>query len=533
MVLGTDVIVAGMRSPQGASAALLRSARRGQVRLAASTLYARAADLGDIDGQVYLGLLYEEGRGVAQNYLRAAQLFEQAAQQGDSEAQVLLADLYFDGLGVKKNYAAAFQWYLRAAEAGYADGQFSTGIMYELGEGTAQSYSTAAHWYRQAAVQGHSLAQQALGSLDLEGLGVERNIVEAFAWLSLASQAGDTEATNQIAQLRKILTAEQIRAAEQRAVAYRTGQVPSVSPAPERSASSAVPRTSTVPVAVIASIQQSLTDLGYAPGPIDGQLGPRTTEAIKSFQEDFNIEPDGIASTTLAALLSAVLVEQNRAQPVTSQAREQPELVGNGTGFFVAPEGVLLTNYHVIEDCRHITAAVGGSRTDAKLLATDESNDLALLQIDAPSPAVAQFRRQGPQLGEDVFVAGFPLHGLLSSMNFTSGNVSATTGLGGDARLLQTTAPVQPGNSGGPMLDASGRVIGVVVVKLDAMAIARETGDIPQNINFAIKGAIARSFLSVHDINYAEGASNARLERTAVAQSARRFTTLVECWDTN
>jgi hypothetical protein len=98
-----------------------------------------------------------------------------------------------------------------------------------------------------------------------------------------------------------------------------------------------------------------------------------------------------------------------------------------------------------------------------------------------------------------VYVFGFPLSGLLSSSgNFTSGSISAVAGLGDDSRMFQMTAPVQPGNSGGPLLDGHGNVVGVVVSKLNALAVTRATSDVPQNVNFAIKAAVVDAFLSAH-----------------------------------
>jgi S1-C subfamily serine protease len=90
---------------------------------------------------------------------------------------------------------------------------------------------------------------------------------------------------------------------------------------------------------------------------------------------------------------------------------------------------------------------------------------------------------------------GYPLSGLLSSdANVSVGNVSALAGLRDDSRYLQISAPVQPGNSGGPLLDASGHLVGIVTAKLDAVRLARFTGDIPQNVNFALKTEVARTF---------------------------------------
>ena len=103
-------------------------------------------------------------------------------------------------------------------------------------------------------------------------------------------------------------------------------------------------------------------------------------------------------------------------------------------------------------------------------------------------------------------------------------------GIGDDFRFLQISAPVQPGNSGGPLLDASGNVIGVVTAKLNALRIAKSTGDVPQNVNFAVKSSVIRLFLDGLGIAYSESSSDVRLEAADVGERAKKFTVLLECW---
>ena len=137
---------------------------------------------------------------------------------------------------------------------------------------------------------------------------------------------------------------------------------------------------------------------------------------------------------------------------------------------------------------------------------------------------------QAPKLGEAVFAVGYPLQGLLaSSLSITPGAISALAGIRNDIRFLQVTSPVQPGNSGGPLLDDSGNVIGVISSKLDALKIAGITGDI-QNVNFAIKSSLAEAFLEANGIPYVVKPSNTRSEATAIAERARNFTVILECW---
>ena len=125
---------------------------------------------------------------------------------------------------------------------------------------------------------------------------------------------------------------------------------------------------------------------------------------------------------------------------------------------------------------------------------------------------------------------GFPLAGILSpEVNVTTGNVSALAGIAGDVTMLQHTAPVQPGNSGGPLLDVSGNIVGVVVAKADALVFAKETGDIPENIAFAIKASIARDFLDAEGIDYATAASDTSDDIADIVVQARPYVSLLLC----
>jgi len=172
-------------------------------------------------------------------------------------------------------------------------------------------------------------------------------------------------------------------------------------------------------------------------------------------------------------------------------------MVSSGTGFVVAA-GRALTNHHVIDDCRAVRVrTAGGQDLAARVLASDRTRDLALIEVPEHAGPPLPFRRDvNIRRGEGVVTYGFPLAGLLSSgPTLTTGEVSALAGLADNQRQYQISAPVQPGNSGGPLLDMSGQVVGVIVSKLNAQRIAQRTGDIPQNVNFAVKGSEALAFL--------------------------------------
>jgi len=185
---------------------------------------------------------------------------------------------------------------------------------------------------------------------------------------------------------------------------------------------------------------------------------------------------------------------------------EKSALGKSGTGFFVSRDGQILTNSHVVNGCKSIRVRYPDRGVEgASMLVEDKKNDLALLVANRRPAAVAIFRDSPVLLGELIMSIGFPLTGVLSSEAIMSaGNVSATAGIGDDISQLQISAPVQPGNSGGPVLDKSGLVVGVVVSKLDAINVAKVIGDIPQNVNFGIKGDVARIFLNAYGVSYFE-----------------------------
>ena len=206
-------------------------------------------------------------------------------------------------------------------------------------------------------------------------------------------------------------------------------------------------------------------------------------------------------------------------------------VAGTGTGIVVARDGAVITNAHVVQSCAALRVLDEGEAIPASVRAQDGQNDLALLKVQHRWPAVAQFRDGAAiRQGDGVVVVGYPLNGLLAAnTNLTTGSVSALAGLGNDTRLLQITAPVQTGNSGGPLLDMSSHLVGVVSAKLNALALARFTGDMPQNINFAIKSAVVRNFLEANAVAYTTAPTRQSLSAADVGDIARKFTVLIEC----
>ena len=205
---------------------------------------------------------------------------------------------------------------------------------------------------------------------------------------------------------------------------------------------------------------------------------------------------------------------------------------GTGTGFVISASGHILTNNHVVDGCGEIRGNLNGQpETTLRVVSNDAQNDLALLQGPTGSfKDYAKLRDRAVHSGDSVVAIGYPFHGLLTSdFTVTTGIVSSLSGLLNDTRYLQISAAVQPGNSGGPLFDTNGLVIGVVSLKLDALYMARHTGNIPENINFAIKTGAIRDFLDNSVVPYESAAPSGELKTPEIAERARAFTLLITC----
>jgi S1-C subfamily serine protease len=204
-----------------------------------------------------------------------------------------------------------------------------------------------------------------------------------------------------------------------------------------------------------------------------------------------------------------------------STVAAEPSLESSGTGFFASYDGHVLTNYHVADGCSLIRiVSLGAAPLDATVVAKDKNNDLALLRYSGKPAVVPTFRSQ-TRLGESIYVFGFPLTGLLSSAgNFAVGTVTGLTGPGDDSQLLQISASVYPGNSGGPLIDKFGNVVGIIVGRITSL----------QNVNYAIKSDVAINFLSSNRLTPKVEATSRELPAEAIADLANSFTVRVLCY---
>jgi len=182
---------------------------------------------------------------------------------------------------------------------------------------------------------------------------------------------------------------------------------------------------------------------------------------------------------------------------------EPPQLfqASSGTGFFVSDRGHLITNNHVVEGCQGLQVHHNGRIANAVLLASDERNDLALLKTEIPNENPIPLSDENPYPAQDIYVAGYPFGNLISStIKITRGIISSVSGLGNNYSNVQIDAALQPGNSGGPIVDEYGNAVGVAVSKLALEKILKDYGVVPENVNFGIKSSIVINFLEANNI---------------------------------
>jgi S1-C subfamily serine protease len=415
---------------------------------------------------VNLGQILAGGVGVIKNEAVAASWYRKAADKGDADGQNMLGRVYENGQGVPQDFAEALKWYRLAADRNNSAGQNNLGNLYALGRGVPVDLPEAARLFRLAADQGNAVAQANLGYAYLYGRGVSPSVEAGYFWLNLAS-----------ARLPANLSAQRDQVARVR----------------DTTAARLAPAT-------LQHLQQIAGS--WKPGSTDVPSGTDVAAAAAP-------PPGGVA---VAGVPGAVR--------------------GTGTGFVVGQSGFVVTNNHVAGECREVHARHGTEPLGTlAVVAKDAQNDLTLLKLPGRYPDAAVFREErGLRQGDNVVVYGFPLGSMLAPQgNLTTGSISALSGLANDSRMLQVSAPVQPGNSGGPLLDAGGNVIGVVSSRLNAIGAAALTGNVMQNVNFAIKGSVVRNFLDANGVDYRTTAETHELKTADVGDRARKFTLYIEC----
>lgn len=261
-------------------------------------------------------------------------------------------------------------------------------------------------------------------------------------------------------------------------------------------------------------------------GAADGSWGKETLKAVLLYSI-FQMERFDISKKEWQEDVSRQIYDLAIAKRKPENELPLPSY-STGTGFFVSPQGHLITNQHVISGCSNVSYIVRGEQKSLVVIGIDERNDLAILKASSLPDSILPISRDPIYPLQSITVAGFPFGANVSSVvKFTGGVISATSGIKNDYSTFQFDASIQPGNSGGPVIDEFGNVIGVVVSKL-SRSFAESYGALPEGTNFGVKINLVEALLSSFGVE-ALAPNTIRQSRREIAASASASTVMLIC----
>ena len=430
--------------------------------------FRKAAEQNYPYAQYNLAGCYANGQGVPKDYAEMVKWLRKAAEQNVPRAQYNLAFSYANGVGVRKNYAEAVKWYRKATEQNLPEAQCSLAFCYAYGHGVPKDYAEAVKWYRKAAEQNDVRAQAMLGECYADGQGVPKDYTEAVKWHRKAADQSDFAAQYNLGR------------------AYINGQgVPKDYVEAYKWMLLAGAQHDEPPATYIAILERMMTREQIA----EGQSLARNFKSRKALPARSDSSPTAIAES-------------------------RPE--SSGTAFFITDDGYLITSRHVLGESSQVRVVTAAGILPAKVVKVDAGNDLALLKAEGTFAALPVAASRAMKLGGTVCTVGFPNLGLQGfAPKLSRGEIGSLAGPQDDPRYFQISTPVQPGNSGGALVDEHGNVIGVVAAKLSAKATLLASGALPENVNYAVKSSFLLGFLE----SVPEVAAKLKDPNTAVIKS--------------
>ena len=299
----------------------------------------------------------------------------------------------------------------------------------------------------------------------------------------------------------------------------------------------------------------SFEDKSYFRGDVDNQYNPvegdfydksgkkiprSTSKLIYSdfFQESYyfeNYDPKNNTCNNQVQKDNAKKKEKEKIKESPFKDKEEILMVSSGTGFAINSIGHVISNNHVVEGCQEVNVHHKGDKYLAKIIAKDKINDLALLKIDYKPEYFFLPSKENPDILEDIYVAGFPFgKNLSSNVKATKGIVSSLSGIEDNYSQFQIDAALQPGNSGGPIIDEEGNLIGVAVAKLDTGYAVEMFDAVPENVNFGVKSSLVVNLLSSNSIKL-ENSRSSRYgfnfsQNKTISSQIKEGTFYLSCW---
>lgn len=353
---------------------------------------------------------------------------------------------------------------------------------------TNDSPEIAFKWRLKAAELNHRASMVWVINAYITGHGVLKSIAKSTQWLIRAAEAGDTESM--------------IKLSAAYTSGYGVGQ-------------NIVEGLAWLYVAEFKGNQDAKAAMKRGEGDLNPGLIHAAQERAQVILDLLNAGKSTVDSVDYGA--------GNLPQP-TRPAAIKPDRkpIGSGSGAIVSPDGHVVTAAHVLKNASYIEVVTSNGAKQAAALSVDNHNDVALLKIEGPfENSIPIGRASEVRLGQTVSTIGFPNIGIQGqSPKVTQGMISGDNGMQNDIRFWQISVPIQPGNSGGPLLNEKGELVGVIVATLSLESI-KITGTVPQNVNYAIKGNYLEPMLQVHKVTCTTGTSKSPNFQDMIAQAQK------------
>ena len=409
-------------------------------------------------GSVYGGD-FQDGLDAYQrkNYKEAFSLWKPLAEQGYALAQYNLGVMHDKGHGVPQDYKEAVKWYRLSVEQGNATAQNNLGLNYAQGQGVPQDYKEAIKWWKLAAEQGNAKAQYNLGVMYETGQEVTKDLKEAGKWFRLSAEQGYADSQYNLG------------------VMYAQGK----------------------------GVPQDYV-LSYMWFKLAGSNGYRDGSKIIKNDIKWKMSFKQIEEAQQLARNWKPGDRIRTAESPPSSIPQPPKSSGaiaTGTGFLFGSQDYIVTNYHVVKGTSEVTVKfTNGESINATVVGRDIQNDVAVLKLTKSPSFQSRAMKFGDssmvRMGDEVFTIGYPSINIMGlKPKYTKGVISAVTGIKDNPTVFQTTVPIQPGNSGGPLFNDKGEVVGLTTSSLSLLAI-ESMGAVPQNVNYAVKSSFVKNTIS-------------------------------------
>ncbi len=487
--------------------------------------YRKSAAQGFVLAQASLGFNYFTGISIEKNTSEGIRWWRLAATQGDAESAVMLGFKYLTGDEVVESKVEAAKWFRIAADAGDLRAQNQMGLLYEYGNGVVKNQREAAKWYRRVLDSLNSSTGAAspagdefeligvrdeacwrLGRLLLKGEEVIENPREAARLFAIAADHGNArsqallancyaqgtgvakDAKEAVYWYKKAASQDDVMAEFYLGGCYLAGEGVVVDD---------VMAYKWFSLAAAHGLDEAKQQLA--------KLESRMTRAEIAQGQGFAREEVTRRERELAEIIAKAqkIAKDSQAGSRNKEGSNSIVTGASGTGFFISEDGYCVTNAHVVANGTRFEVRTAKAAFPAKLVKLDVANDLAILKIESKTVSIAVVSSRDIRLGQAVFTIGFPnidLQGMAPKL--AKGEIAALSGVLDDARYFQISVPLQPGNSGGALVDEHGNVVGIVSAKLSAKAALESSGALPENVNYAIKSSYLLSlFESVTNLS--------------------------------